>query len=340
MKDVNVNDYKILLVDDDENYTIGCEALFEKKGIGISTINNPEEALEFLKNNVVDVILLDFFMPEMTGEEFLSKLREFDKETVVILQTGYAGEKPQDDMLQELNIQGYYDKTKPFDYLMLMALSAIKTVKLLREIKAREEEKLLRNKKDEYFANKISWITGDIKENLFSMTGSVGYINMWLEEANVNEQDKDEIIKRLMYLKDNMEKVRNSMESLNLSSQKEITPTGMLEMIKELLKLEMWQKKVKLNMNLEETYYFLDMKGGLVPYIICQDIENRLNTQCGEINVSEMVDENNIVIKIQSESELTVEQKDEIRKVAELCENVKIEINNTITEVVIKKASV
>ena len=337
MKDVNVNDYKILLVDDDENYTIGCEALFEKKGIGISTINNPEEALDFLKNNVVDVILLDFFMPEMTGEEFLAKLREFDKETVVILQTGYAGEKPQDDMLQELNIQGYYDKTKPFDYLMLMALSAIKTVKLLREIKAREEEKLLRNKKDEYFANKISWVTGEIKERLAAMNGPVLVAEEWIDNNDVKSEDKEMLEQRLTYLQDNMDRVNTAMEALNIASRRQMTPKNMLNMIKELLKNEMWFKKIKLSLELSETACMVDMCDGILPYIICQDIESRANTECDQINITETFVDNKVVIKIQSEIEVSAEQKAELEKVAELCTNVQFATNGNITELVIAK---
>lgn len=337
MKDVNVNDYKILLVDDDENYTIGCEALFEKKGIEISTINNPEEALEFLKNNVVDVILLDFFMPEMTGEEFLSKLREFDKETVVILQTGYAGEKPQDDMLQELNIQGYYDKTKPFDYLMLMALSAIKTVKLLREIKAREEEKLLRNKKDEYFANKISWITGEIKERLAAMNGPVLIAEEWIDNNDVKPEDKEMLEQRLTYLQDNMERINTAMEALNIASRRQMTPKNMLNKIKELLKNEMWFKKIKVNLELSETACMLDMYEGILPYIICQDIECRANTECKEININEIAEGDKVIIKIESEFSMNDNQFAELKKVAELCKDLRVNMDNAITEYVIAK---
>ena len=70
-------------------------------------------------------------MPEMTGEEFLKELRKFDTRAVVILQTGFAEEKPPIETLTALDIQGYYDKTKGVQDLLLMILSTIKTVSLL-----------------------------------------------------------------------------------------------------------------------------------------------------------------------------------------------------------------
>ena len=146
-KSIDISDYKVLLVDDDFAYTTGQEVVLSSMGLNIKTMNNPAEALEHLKTNFYDVILLDFFMPEMTGEEFLIRLREFNTDTIIILQTGYSGEKPQDEMLYQLNIQGYYNKAKPNEDLVLMVLSAIKSAQLLREIKRREEEKQL---SDEY----------------------------------------------------------------------------------------------------------------------------------------------------------------------------------------------
>ncbi len=122
---------KILLVDDDETYTKVTKMYLENNGLSIQSFNNPIEALEYCKKNKIDIILLDYFMPEMTGEEFLKELRKFDTRAVVILQTGFAEEKPPIETLTALDIQGYYDKTKGVQDLLLMILSTIKTVSLL-----------------------------------------------------------------------------------------------------------------------------------------------------------------------------------------------------------------
>jgi len=100
--------FKILIVDDVQEVldaTAGNIEVIEAQAI---TEINPEKALEFLKTNKVDLILLDYFMPEMSGEEFVNKLREFDKNTVIYLHTGYADEIPSDEMMKKLNIQRLY----------------------------------------------------------------------------------------------------------------------------------------------------------------------------------------------------------------------------------------
>jgi len=335
---MEIKEYRILMVDDDEEYLDTKAVYLMRKGYNIKTMSNPIEALEFLKVSNVDILIVDYFMPQMTGEVLIKNLRDLNKDIVVILQTGYAGQKPPKEMFEGITIQGYFNKNDGSEELEIITLSALRTAELMRIVKQNAEEKLLRNKKDKYFASKISWITGDIKESLFSMTGSVGYIDMWIEEANIGGQDKEEIVKRLMYLREKMENVRIAMESLNISSQNEITPNGMLEMVRELLKLELFNKKIKLNLDIAKTYCFLDMEGGMLPYIICQELENRINTDCEEISIIQSVEDNKVIIKILSEAEISTEQKQELRRVAKLCKSVEITYDNNVTMLAINKS--
>ena len=110
--ELNFKNTKVLLVDDDENYGFALKTLLGSKGLEIKSFTNPEEALGYLRSNDTDIILLDYYMPEMTGEEFLKRFREFNKETIVFLQTAFSEEKPELEMLETLNIQGYIDKNK------------------------------------------------------------------------------------------------------------------------------------------------------------------------------------------------------------------------------------
>lgn len=114
------------MVDDDIVYLEVAKLRLTDLGFNVMIENNPLKALEYIKKNNIDILLLDYFMPEKTGEEFLFELRKFNRELVVILQTGYAGEKSQIDMMESLNIQGYYDKTKSVDTLVTLIYSAIK----------------------------------------------------------------------------------------------------------------------------------------------------------------------------------------------------------------------
>lgn len=131
---------RVLVVDDIEEVLSATKSTLKFEGMNVITYSNPKEALEFLKNNKIDVLLLDFFMPEMNGDKFIEELRRFNNETVIILRTGYSDKVPPMEMLDSLNIQGYIDKLKGDDELVLMTKSAIKTSYLYKKLLEQKNE--------------------------------------------------------------------------------------------------------------------------------------------------------------------------------------------------------
>jgi len=120
---MNFQDKTILLVDDDTSYLSMTKMALESNGFSVITQESPVQALEFLKTNKVDLILLDYFMPELTGDEFVQKLREFSPKTLVVLQTGYADESTPLELMKKSDVQAYFDKTSGIDNLVLLLAS-------------------------------------------------------------------------------------------------------------------------------------------------------------------------------------------------------------------------
>lgn len=118
--------FVILLVDDDPDYLHATHILLESEGHRVLAASNGPEAIDILKRECVDLVLLDYFMPGMTGDRVVAALREFDTTTQVILQTGYANEHPPREMLRELDIQGYYDKSEGPEKLLLWTDAGLK----------------------------------------------------------------------------------------------------------------------------------------------------------------------------------------------------------------------
>ena len=123
---VQSSGFVIALVDDDADYLHATKLLLESEGHRTLTANDGPTALALLRNETVDLVLLDYFMPGMTGEDVVSSLREFDTATQVILQTGYASENPPREMLRRLDIQGYYDKSEGPEKLLLWTDAGLK----------------------------------------------------------------------------------------------------------------------------------------------------------------------------------------------------------------------
>jgi len=123
---VRSSGFVIALVDDDADYLQATRILLESEGHRTLVAANGIEALDLLSRQSVDLVLLDYFMPGMTGEEVVAKLRQHDQTTQVILQTGYANEHPPREMLRRLDIQGYYDKSEGPEKLLLWTDAGLK----------------------------------------------------------------------------------------------------------------------------------------------------------------------------------------------------------------------
>ena len=76
---------KIALVDDDKNILVSLKMVLESEGYIINTYPDGVAALEGIKNNPVDIALIDIKMPRMDGMELFRKLREFNNLPVIFL---------------------------------------------------------------------------------------------------------------------------------------------------------------------------------------------------------------------------------------------------------------
>ena len=126
------NGKRILIVDDQSDFIAATTSLLEREGFEVESALNGKKALVLLKENHYDLLLLDYFMPGMTGEELVVKLREFNPFIQIILQTGYAGEVPPREMLKRLDIQGYYDKSDGPDKLLLWVEAGLKSAYMVQ----------------------------------------------------------------------------------------------------------------------------------------------------------------------------------------------------------------
>lgn len=81
--------YKVLIVEDDPMVAmINEQYVKQNKNFTVSSIcRNGDEALSFLDDNAVDLIVLDVFMPVMDGVETLKTIRERKVSSEVIMVT-------------------------------------------------------------------------------------------------------------------------------------------------------------------------------------------------------------------------------------------------------------
>lgn len=127
--------YKIIGVDDEEGIVDSLKVLLETSNYEFVGITNPLEAIERVKQEHFDLMLLDFMMTPLHGDEVVEEIRKFDKELYIILLTGHKDLAPPLETIKRLDIQGYCEKSDKFDQLLLLIESGLKSIKQMDEIK-------------------------------------------------------------------------------------------------------------------------------------------------------------------------------------------------------------
>ena len=67
---------KVLIVDDDKDISELISLVLKKEEIDSKIINNPLEVIDIVEKEIFDLILLDIMMPEISGTELCSKIRD------------------------------------------------------------------------------------------------------------------------------------------------------------------------------------------------------------------------------------------------------------------------
>jgi signal transduction histidine kinase len=127
-----------LVVDDQEETLISVGSLLRKQGHEVLTAESGERALDIFRGHEIHLVLVDYFMPRMTGEDLVREIRAFDPLVQIILQTGYSGNKPPREMLADLDIQGYHDKANGPEELLLWVDVGLKAYRLIKRLRERE----------------------------------------------------------------------------------------------------------------------------------------------------------------------------------------------------------
>ncbi len=83
----------ILVVDDDTRLRSLLQRYLREQGFLVSAAKDAKDAMSFLEIYKVDIMIVDVMMPNMTGVEFLEKIRREDNQIPVILLTAMGDAK-------------------------------------------------------------------------------------------------------------------------------------------------------------------------------------------------------------------------------------------------------
>ncbi|HSP87696.1 MAG TPA: response regulator [Ignavibacteriaceae bacterium] len=109
----------ILLADDEIMLRDLLAELLESSGFSVIRVISGTEALKVLTEELkVDLIILDYNMPEMNGLDCVTEIRKFNKEVPIILSSGSLGLNGQNIDMKKMGINSFVNKPYEFDTML------------------------------------------------------------------------------------------------------------------------------------------------------------------------------------------------------------------------------
>jgi two-component system response regulator HydG len=110
---------KLLIVDDEKNIIDSMVRALSGMEMELITSQEPEKALDLIKERIPQVVITDLKMPRMDGLEFMAKVKEFNDNIQIIMITGHG---TIDDAVTAMKRGAYDFIPKPFNKQEIIAV--------------------------------------------------------------------------------------------------------------------------------------------------------------------------------------------------------------------------
>ena len=110
-------DKEILIIDDQVGIRMLLEKIFVSSGYHVCTLESGVDALHYLKEQVVDLILLDYHLPVMNGSEIIEQMEHANYQIPIILMSGFTTGL-EERYAEHTNVKDVFGK--PFDVKTLI----------------------------------------------------------------------------------------------------------------------------------------------------------------------------------------------------------------------------
>ena len=179
---------KVLIVEDNQENTDLLVFFLKPKGYKITMVTDGPQALEAVKKDKPDIVLLDIMLPKMNGFEICEKLKS-DKTTMSIPILMITALKELKDKVKALEVGADDFISKPFENVELLA--RVKSLLRLKEYHDQlektnvelEEKNNTLVRMDEFKEELINLIVHDMKNPLFVIQGNLQMMSMNIDQS-------------------------------------------------------------------------------------------------------------------------------------------------------------
>lgn len=149
-----MSEFRIIIIEDDNSF---IEALKENlESYNVDGYINVTDGIEAIRTGRYDMLILDYFLGDMTGKDVAKKIRLFNKDINILLLTGFADELENASDLKKVGIDCFFEKSADMGRVLLniefyikLKLNSIRKkrefsqiIKELRESRGLKQEEL------------------------------------------------------------------------------------------------------------------------------------------------------------------------------------------------------
>ncbi len=135
------NSQTIIIVDDEEMVLTSLSSFLSlETKYNVKTFTSGKEALDFVKNNEIDLVVSDYLMPEMDGITFLAQVKKFKPEVPRIILTGYADKENAIKAINEVGLFQYIEKPWDNDDLLIIFRNGLERQQLMKKLQEKISE--------------------------------------------------------------------------------------------------------------------------------------------------------------------------------------------------------
>lgn len=300
---INPAEFKLLVVDDVQTNVLLLKALLGKEGYGILVANNGQEALEVIRNENPDLILLDVMMPGMDGFEVAERLKseEFRCEIPIIFLTAL------DDTQSivngfKLGVGDFISKPFRKEELMVRKKHQLSLVAARRIIEEKNEElrKTIAGRDKMY-----SVIAHDLRSPMASMKMLLNTIMMSVEKDKIDPDIFDMLemsnktSEEVFSLLDNLLKwTKSQLGKLTVIPQK-LDISGLADGVVEVMNSVAEVKHIKLIRTDHESFFvYVDIE--MIKSILRNLISNavKFSNPDSEIKVGIKAEDGKVIVSV------------------------------------------
>ncbi len=124
---------RVLIVEDESLIRWSLRQKFEERGYEVTEAEDGHSALNMFAEDMFDLVMLDYKLPDITGLDVLHGIRKLDQDAVVIIMTAYS---TIETAVEAIKLGAYNYIAKPFqmDELLVTVDKALETTQLRREV--------------------------------------------------------------------------------------------------------------------------------------------------------------------------------------------------------------